>query len=139
MSILAYLLAGSNNPSAGELDFHSSDHIRYQNGIDVSGHNYGCNRTIKIEKNISGDEGYTVTIFNDDSVHPFWGTNIQMAPKQMKIVNKKTNLVELRGFGHDPMGNSFSNYGITIEFSGQIIKNITLHMFDRGVDLKYFD
>lgn len=139
MSLLSYLLAGSNTPSKGEVEYHSSDHIRYQNGIDVSGHNYGCNRTIRIENNISGGEGYTVTIFNDDSVHPLWGTNVQMAPKQMKIISNTSNIVVLRGFGHDPMGNSFSSYGITIKFSGQVIEYITLHMLDRGVDLKYFN
>ena len=40
------LLAGSNNPPEGTVVFDSSDHIRFQNGQNVSGHNYGCNRRL---------------------------------------------------------------------------------------------
>lgn len=138
MSFITDLLNGSNYPCFGSYEFKSSDHIRYKNGIDVSGHNFNCHRTIKFEKNISGNEGYTVTIFNNDSIHPFWGNNIQMAPKQMKIISVKPNLIVLRGYGYDPIGNPFHNYGITIEHCNSIIQNCTLHMLDRGVELKYF-
>ena len=48
------LLAGSNTPPEGTVVFDSSDHIRFQNGQNVSGHNYGCNRRLVIEKNIEG-------------------------------------------------------------------------------------
>lgn len=47
-----YLLKGDNNPPQGAVVFDSSDHVRFQNGNDVSGHNYGCNRRLVIEKNI---------------------------------------------------------------------------------------
>lgn len=55
------ILQGNNNPSPGSIVFDSSDHIRFQNGMDVSGHNYGCNRRIVIEKSITGGKGYTIT------------------------------------------------------------------------------
>lgn len=138
MEILDYLLLGSNNPCKGYIEFKSSDHIRYQHGMDVSGHNYNCNRTIRIEKNISGNEGYTVSIINNDGIHPLWGSNVQMAPKQMKVIGKSLNKISLRGWGCDRLGASFSDYGITIEFSDKSIDCITLHMFDRSVDIKYF-
>ena len=80
------LLEGNNYPVKGSVSFDSSDHIRFQNGVDVSGHNYGCNRRFVIEKNIEGGEGYTVTMYNLDGLHPIWQNNIQMAPKRMKIV-----------------------------------------------------
>ena len=64
------LLAGSNNPPEGSVVFDSSDHVRFQNGLDVSGHNLGCNRRLVIEKNMEDDEGYTVTIYNLDGIHP---------------------------------------------------------------------
>ena len=63
-SFVRYLLEGNNYPSNGQVVFDSSDHIRFQNGQNVSGHNYGCNRRLVIEKNIQGDEGYTVTMYN---------------------------------------------------------------------------
>ena len=42
-SFVRYLLEGNNYPSNGQVVFDSSDHIRFQNGQNVSGHNYGCN------------------------------------------------------------------------------------------------
>jgi hypothetical protein len=64
IDFLKALLSGSNNPPIGSVTFDSSDHVRFQNGRDVSGHNYGCNRRLVIEKNIQGGEGYTVTMYN---------------------------------------------------------------------------
>lgn len=63
------LLEGNNYPLEGCISFDSSDHIRFQNGQNVSGHNYGCNRRLVVEKNIHGDEGYTITMYNLDGVH----------------------------------------------------------------------
>lgn len=39
---------GSNTPQHGMIEFKSTDHIRYANGIDISGHNYNCKRRIRI-------------------------------------------------------------------------------------------
>lgn len=136
-SILESLLSGNNNPDVGEFRFDSTDHIRYQNGIDVSGHNYGCHRQIEIKNNINGGEGYTVTIFNLDGNHPLWGSNVQMAPKQMKIINVVDNIISLRGFGYDMMGSPFSDYGIDIYFDNKEIEKIKLKMFDRNIELEY--
>jgi hypothetical protein len=49
-SFVRYLLEGNNYPSNGQVVFDSSDHIRFQNGQDISGHNYGCNRRLVIKK-----------------------------------------------------------------------------------------
>ena len=67
-NLLKSLLAGNNNPPEGTVVFDTSDHIRFQNGQNVSGHNYGCNRRLVIEKNIEGGERYTVTMYNLDGV-----------------------------------------------------------------------
>ena len=136
-SICEDLLKGSNCPSGESVKFDSSDHIRYADGIDVSGHNYGCNRRVEIQKNIDGKEGYTVTIYNLDGIHPLWGNNVQMAPKQMRIINVNGNIVSLKGYGYDMMGNSFSDYGIDIYFSNKEIKKKILKMFDRNIELEY--
>lgn len=140
------ILSGSNNPPTGSIVFDSSDHIRFQNGQDVSGHNYGCNRRLVIDKNIQGDEGYTVTLYNMDGIHPLWQNNIQMAPKRMKIVNVDNNLVELRGYGCDEnalaMGvpiqaASFENYGVVIMMRNNEIVRAQLNMFDRNTCIVY--
>lgn len=141
------LLKGNNNPPDGfSIAFDSTDHVRFQNGMDVSGHNYGANRRIVIEKNIQGNEGYTVTIYNMDGVHPLWQDNVQMAPKRMRIVSVNDNIVELRGYGYDEravaMGApieaaSFADYGIMLLIDGNEVKRIQLNMFDRNISIVY--
>ena len=141
------LLKGNNNPPDGlSITFDSSDHVRFQNGMDVSGHNYGANRRIVIEKNIQGNEGYTVTIYNMDGLHPLWQDNVQMAPKRMRIISVNDNIVELRGYGFDEravaMGApleaaSFADYGIMLLIEENEVKRIQLNMFDRNVSIVY--
>ena len=144
---LTCIIKGDNNPPSGKIVFDSSDHVRFQNGQDVSGHNYNCHRRITIEKNIEGGEGYTVTMYNMDGVHPFWQNNIQMSPKRMKIVNKHENIIEFRGYGYDenalafgaPMeAASFANYGVVIKIENNHIVLAQLNMFDRHVSIVYF-
>lgn len=143
-SICEELLNGNNHPKGEPIKFDSSDHIRYANGVDVSGHNYGCNRQIEIQKNIEGGEGYTVTIYNLDGVHPLWGNNIQMAPKQMRIIDAQPpivggtlGLVSLRGYGYDMMGSPYSDYAIDLIFNGKEIEKVILKMLDRNIELEY--
>lgn len=140
------LLAGSNTPPEGSAVFDSSDHIRFQNGQNVSGHNYGCNRRLMIEKNIKGGEGYTVTMYNLDGIHPLWQDNIQMAPKRMKITKVSDNIVELRGYGYDEnalaMGApfevaSYENYGVVLMIEDGSILRVQLNMYDRNISIVY--
>ena len=147
LDFLSNIIKGDNNPPYGKIVFDSSDHVRFQNGQDVSGHNYNCHRRITIEKNIEGGEGYTVTMYNMDGVHPFWQNNIQMSPKRMKIVNKHENIIEFRGYGYDenalafgaPMeAASFANYGVVIKIENNHIVLAQLNMFDRHVSIVYF-
>jgi hypothetical protein len=119
------------------IEFVSSDHIRYEQGRNVSGNNPGCMRGLKIEDNIDGNEGYTVTIHNLDGPHPLWGNNIQMAPKQMRVIRTEGSEVELRGFGTGRMGGSFSDYGLTLHFDGSEVQKVVLHMHDRNIDIEY--
>lgn len=141
-----YIIEGSNYPPNGFVSFDSSDHIRFQNGEDVSGHNFGCNRRFVIEKNIEGGEGYTVTMYNLDGLHPLWKDNIQMAPKRMRIVSSKEKIVELRGYGYDenalalgaPLSDaSFASYGVVLLIEDTEIKRIQLNMYDRNISIVY--
>ena len=143
---IRYLIEKNNNPSEGSIVFDSSDHIRFLNGQDVSGHNYGCNRRLVIERNVGGDEGYTVTMYNLDGLHPLWKDNVQMAPKQMKIINVDGNIVELRGYGYDEnaiaMGApleaaSFADYGVALLIENDEIVRAQLNMYDRNISIVY--
>lgn len=120
-----------------DLVFKSSDHLRYQNGEYVSGPHGGAGRAIKIEPNINGGQGYIVTLFNLDGDHPIWQNNIQMAPKQMKILQETNDKIVLLGYGKDATGSSFADYGLTINLKNKEIENCILHMHDRNVDIKY--
>ena len=146
LDFLSSIIKGDNNPPCGKIVFDSSDHVRFQNGQNVSGHNYNCHRRITIEKNIEGAEGYTVTMYNMDGMHPFWQNNVQMAPKRMKIIKVDGNIVELRGYGFDEnalaMGTpleaaSFENYGIAIMIENDAIVRAQLNMYDRNVSIVY--
>lgn len=145
---------GEEIPSTGEqtegvnisnVKFLSNNHIRYENGkpfisqnTDAKGNNMNANRGIQIEPNISGGEGFTVTVFNMEGNHPIWGNNVQMAPKPMRITKKEENKIVLRGYGTDLFGTAFSDYGLTIHHNGNSIEKIILHMHDRNVDIEYF-
>lgn len=122
---------------SGEILFNSNDHIRFRNGVDISGHNYNCKRCIKIESNIDGDVGYTVTIYNLDGNNPLWNDNVQMSPKQMSIISQTNNKILLKGFGLDSMGGSFAVYGLTVYLVDGQIDNVVLHMYDKIEDIKY--
>lgn len=120
-----------------ELDFvfHSSDHLRYENGIHTSGPHGGAPRAIKVEANINGNEGYTVTMFNTDGGQ----ANIQMAPKQMRLVGLDNQKIQLKGYGNDQFGATFSDYGLTIYHNEGNIEKCILHMYDRNVDIEYLN
>ena len=149
--ISVFLAAGIDisNPSEKEPEFdiadvyfESSDHIRYENGNHVSGPHGGARRAVKVEPNIEGKKGFTVTTYNLEGNHPLWGNNIQMAPKQMEVIETSNNKTVLRGYGEDPraMGHPdgrFDNYGISIHHPNNAIEKIILHMHDRNVDIEY--
>ena len=129
----------TKNQSNMKLDFvfKSSDHVRYENGLHVSGPHGGAGRAVKVEPNINGGEGVSVSLYNLDGNHPVWQNNIQMAHKQMKVLQQDSNKIVLRGFGHDSMGSSFADYGLTIKLKNNELENCILHMHDRGVDIEY--
>lgn len=125
-----------------DIYFESSDHIRYEYGQYKSGPYGGARRAIRVEPHIEGKRGYSVTTYNLDNVHPAWGNNIQMAPKQMEIISSELNKTEMRGYDADPRtfgdpSGEFSNYGITIFHPNHEIEKIILHMHDREVDIEY--
>ena len=117
--------------------FKSSDHLRYENGRHVSGPHGGAGRAVKVEPNLNGGEGFSVTMYNLDGNHPVWQNNIQMAPKQMKVIEQTNDKIVLLGYGHDEMGASFADYGLTIKLKNGALENCILHMHDRGVDIEY--
>jgi hypothetical protein len=97
----------------------------------------GARRAVKVEPNMSGGEGVTVAIYNLDGNHPVWQNNVQMAPKQMKVIEQTNDKIVLRGYGSDAMGASFADYGLTIKLKNDVLENCILHMHDRNIDIEY--
>lgn len=127
----------SKKPSIDLTDFKflSDDHVRIENGRPTTANNKGAWRGIRVKT--SDNFIYSVAIYNINENHPVWGDNIQMAPKQMKIVQQTNEKIVFRGFGHDNMGSSFSDYGLTITIKSGEIDKCKLHMHDRNVDIEY--
>ena len=115
----------------------STDHKRYENGYLVAGPHGGANRAIKLEPNPDDVDGTIVTIFNLDGQHPIWQDNVQMAPKQMKMLERSENKFIYRGYGTDSHGEPFNNYGLTIVFINGMVDSCILHMHDRNIDIEY--
>lgn len=143
MAFFKKLFSGDKKQSKTKINldnfkFLSSDHIRYENGVDNYGHQKGANRGIEIKKHDTVTDAYKVTIYNLDGNHPVWGTNIQMHPKRMKITEQNEKRIELKGFGNDQFGVPFSNYAITLHINGDEAERVVLHMIEKKVDIEYF-
>lgn len=141
-----------------ELIFHSKYHIRHENGRHVAGNNTeDTPRTIIIEKNISGLEGFTASIvmgyydklkyedsYRSDSL------KYNMTAKRMKLVTANDKEIHITGFGNDPMGFSFKDYALLIKLanstgvsaSGIIdpksVASVKLLLLDRNITIEYF-
>lgn len=131
--------------------FNSSDHLRYENGIHVAGPHGGANRAVKVEPNtngckgynISSGDGYIVTIYNLDGMHPVWQNNVQISPKPMRIVSRSADKIILRGYSVQAMSPfgwvdfNGQDYGLTIYIKNEEVDKCVLHMHDRKVDIEY--
>ena len=67
---------------------------------------------------------------------------VSMSTKPMKIISSSFDETTMQGWGvyTPPFGGiqiPYSNYGLTIYHPGGIIQKITLHMFDKNVDIEY--
>lgn len=131
--------------------FESSSHQRFENCIPVKGLQE-CSRTIKIEDNINGcngydiipGDGYIVSIINGNGNHPLWRNNYQMSPKPMRITAKSNTEISLRGYdvlAMTPFGYQnfdMSDYGITLFIENNVIVKCRLDMFDRDTYIEYY-
>ncbi len=131
------------------IQFKSSKHIR----IEASGEERPAvaNRLIEIRPNTTGcdgynlsrGDGYIVTLYNLDGMHPIWRNNIQMSPKPMRIIHQDTRKIELRGYpveARTPFGwinFSGQDYGMTVFLDRNHIEKCVLHMHDRNINIEF--
>lgn len=124
--------------------FKSNCHQRYENSQPKMGLQE-CSRTICVEKNIDGCNGYKiepgvgyiVKIFNNDMGKP------NMSDKPMKVVRKTEKSVELRGFPIEAMTPfgwqevDYSVYGLIVYYEHNKVSKCLLHMYDRNTFIEY--
>lgn len=77
--------------------FESIDYLQNKNGIQYSSPNFDVGQAIKVEPNLDGLEGNIVTFHNLGWNHPDWRINIQMFPKQMKVIQKLDHKIVFQG------------------------------------------
>ena len=133
-----------SNLSIVPFTFVSNQHQRYESGNPVQGLQV-CQRTIRVEKNVSGcsgyqlapGDGYIVRMINGDTGKP------QMSAKPMRVIKSTPSEIVLRGYkvnAMTPFGYQeidMGDYGLTVvKIDGQISK-CTLHMYDRNIDIEY--
>jgi tetratricopeptide (TPR) repeat protein len=137
MGLFDFFKSDSKNPSINLTDFKflSDDHTRVQNGQPINANNKGAWRGIRVKT--PDNNIFYVTMYNMNENHPVWGDNIQMAEKKMKLVEQTNDKIILRGFGTDPMGASYADYGLTLHKSNGNVNKITLHMHDRNITITY--
>ena len=81
--------------------FLSDDHTINENGSLINAKNKGVWRGISF-KTFDNSTSY-LSIYNMNENHPIQCDNIQMAEKQMKLVNENNEKIILPGFGTDAM------------------------------------
>lgn len=120
--------------------FYSGHHYRFEQGTEVGGG--AAKRAIRIQDNISGNEGYSVTIYDTEEDDSLKEDRVSMSTKPMKVVASSPTETEMRGWGvyRVPLAGiqiPFSNYGLTIRHPYGQVEEIVLHMFDRNIDIIY--
>lgn len=125
--------------------FESDVHLRYEHGVPVMGVQK-CKRTIVVEQNINGCDGYRlepmkgyiVKIFNNDEQKPI------MADKPMRIGLRGCDVIKLQGYEVDAMSPfgwqriDLEDYSLIVNYNedGEVISCI-LNMYDRETAIEY--
>jgi GTP-binding protein EngB required for normal cell division len=60
-----------------------------------------------------------------------------MDTKPMVIVTQNDRLVDMIGYGYNQMGDSLSDYGLTLYLTKHNVEIVVLTMYDRNVQIAY--
>ena len=120
-----------------EVYFKSSKHVQHHKEKDVS-ESLNEKRAIKVEPNIHGKKGVSVTTFKLNGFVPFWGNKVELTPKQMDIVESHSEKSILKGYDDlsDPE-KKHSNYKLTIYHPNNDIEKIVLHKLHKNIEIEY--
>lgn len=131
--------AGNTVPifNISEVYFKSSKHIQHHKEKEAS-ETLNEKRAIKVEPNIHGKKGVSVTTYKLNGFIPFWGNKVELTPKHMDIVVSHPGKSILKGYD-DPSDpeSKHSNYRLTIYHPNNDIERIVLHKLHKNIDLEY--
>ncbi len=98
-------------------------------------------RAVKIEPHIEEKEGYSVTIFQLNTILPFWGNKVELPPKQMKPRDLEYNKTFLEGYsdGSSTKEDDPTNYGLSIFHKKSKIEKIILHNYYKKLDIEFLE
>ena len=119
--------------------FKSSVHIFHKKDEGVSEKNKE-KKAIKIEPNIIGNKGVTVTAFKLGGFIPFWGNKVDISPKHMDIVELHSSKSILKGYDADEVSEAdkmHSNYSLSIYHPNNEIEKIILHKHHENTDIEF--
>lgn len=131
--------------------FHSNQHQRYENQVPVGGLQK-CGRTIIVEKNTHGCQGYLlkpgygyiVNIYNDDLGKPTMTAKPMIVKKVLPGMMGISKIVILQGFpikavtpfGYKEVSNQ--DYGLMVSYENDgSIRVCNLEMYDRNIYIQY--
>ncbi|CAL65931.1 TerB family tellurite resistance protein [Christiangramia forsetii] len=121
-----------------DIYFKSSRHYIHSKDQNISESYSGEKRAIKIEPNIEGKKGYSVTSFFINGMSFLWGKKVEMSPKQMEVVQISNNKVLLRGYDDlNIKGEKHSNYSISIFHNHTEVEKIIIHHHNENIDVEY--
>ncbi|WP_205619198.1 hypothetical protein [Christiangramia echinicola] len=120
-----------------EVYFKSTKHIQHYKEKDVSD-TLKEKIAIKVEPNIHGKNGVSVTTFKLNGFIPFWGNKVELTPRQMKIVEAHPEKSILQGYDdHSDPGIKHSNYRLTIYHPNNEIESIVLQKLHKKIEIEY--
>ncbi len=118
--------------------FKSTRHIKHYHDKSVS-ENKNEKRAIKIEPNITGEKGYTVTTFKLNGILAFWGHLVEFPPTHMEVVSLSEEQSVLRGINesHSRAAAGLTKYGLSIYHPESKIEKIVLHRPQEQLEIEY--
>ena len=119
--------------------FKSPAHIVHKRDDEISEEKQE-KRAVKIEPNINGDKGVTVTIFKLGGFVHFWGNKIEISPKHMDVAELNSSKSILKGYDHDKISDpdqQHSNYSLSIYHPNNEIEKIILHKNHENTDIEF--
>lgn len=80
-----------------DLVFYSKHHYRFECGVEIGGG--AAKRAIRIQDSISGNEGYSVTIYDTEENEVLRADRVSMSTKPMKIISSSFDETTMQGWG----------------------------------------